>query len=227
MEPRYDAHATWYEEYLQGAAQEHTARTSAALSSALGCGTGVCLDVGCGTGVHAAALHGQGWRVVGVDLSQAQLRYALARLPVAAADASSLPFRTAAVDAVAASLIHTDVSDWEAVLREVARVLRPGGKFAYVGVHPCFVGPFAERSEHALVLHPGYTKPGLMFDGPGIGKGIRPRVGVWHRTLTGVLNAVTAAGLTVDSVQELDPGGGFPDLLVVQASQTAPTDGSA
>jgi hypothetical protein len=112
-------------------------------------------------------------------------------------------------------------------MREVARVLQPGGKFAYVGVHPCFVGPFAERTEQSLMLHPGYTEPGLRFHGPGIGNGIRPRVGVWHRTLASVLNAVTGAGLIVGSVQELDSGGGFPDLLVVQASRAGRAADSA
>jgi len=35
---------------------------------------------------------------------------------------------------------HTDVDDFAAVVREVARVLSPGGRFVYVGTHPCFVG---------------------------------------------------------------------------------------
>ncbi len=41
------------------------------------------------------------------------------------------------------------------------------------------------------MLHPGYTEPGLQFHGPGIGQGIRARVGVWHRTLEHVAFAVT------------------------------------
>ena len=215
-EPRYDAYADWYEEYLHSAASRHTQRTSAALTAALGSGSGVCLDVGCGTGVHAASLRSLGWRVVGVDLSLGQLRHAVERLPVAVANAARLPVRTGAVDAVTASLIHTDVDDWDAVLQETARVLRPGGRSAYVGVHPCFVGPFAELVGDVLRLHEGYSTNGLRFDGPGIGSGIRPKVGVWHRPLASVLNAVTGAGLRVARVQELGAGA-YPDLLVIEA----------
>ncbi|MCU1673541.1 MAG: Methyltransferase type 11 [Frankiales bacterium] len=214
--PRYDAHADWYERYQQGAASGHTKRTAEALSAALGPGAGICLDVGCGTGVHAPRLRSLGWQVVGVDLSHAQLRHAVGRLPVAVADAAALPVRTASVDAISASLIHTDVDDWAAVVQEAARVLHPGGSFAYVVVHPCFVSPFAERMDEKLLLHPGYAESGLRFAGPGIGSGIRPKVGVWHRPLASVLNGVTATGLRIVSVQELGASA-HPDLLVIHA----------
>ena len=46
--PRYDAHAAWYDDYVHGAATEHTARTAEALSVVVGSGRGVCLDVGAG-----------------------------------------------------------------------------------------------------------------------------------------------------------------------------------
>ncbi len=48
MEPRYDAHAAWYEAYLYGDAYEHTGRTAAALSTALGCGSGLALTLAAG-----------------------------------------------------------------------------------------------------------------------------------------------------------------------------------
>jgi ubiquinone/menaquinone biosynthesis C-methylase UbiE len=212
----YDAYADWYEAYLTGAAARHTERTTAALCAALGPGSDVCLDLGCGTGAHAAGLQALGWKVVGIDLSPGQLRHARRRLPVLVADVSSLPFPARAVDVVVATLIHTDVENWSETSREVARVLRPGGRFVYVGVHPCFVGPFAERADSEVRIHPGYTRAGLTFEGPGIGDGIRPRVGVWHRPLAEVINAVVQAGLSLIRVEELAEGP-TPDLLVLEA----------
>ncbi len=216
-ETRYDAHADWYDSYVTGTARPHTQRTSDALCASVGEGSGICLDLGCGTGVHASDLRALGWDVFGVDLSIGQLRHARTRLPVALADACRLPMPAQAVDVVVATLLHTDVDDWDQTVREVARVLRPGGRFVYVGVHPCFVGPFAERVEGQLRIHPGYLIDALTFDGPGIGSGVRPRVGVRHRSLAALVNPVVRAGLTLSRLEE-PVDGSTPDLLVLEAS---------
>lgn len=213
----YDAHADWYAAYVEGPARRHTQRTSAALHEAVGRGPGLCLDLGCGTGVHAAGLQDLGWDVIGIDLSLGQLRHARGRLPVAVADVSRVPLPTRSVDLAVATLIHTDVEDWEAAVREAARVLRPGGRLVYVGVHPCFVGPFAERTDGHVRIHPGYHRDERIFDGPGIGQGIRPRVGVRHRTLPALVNPVMRAGLTLTRLTE-PTDGPTPDLLVVEAT---------
>lgn len=212
----YDEHADWYDDYVNGAAADHTERTSVALAALLGPGPGLCLDLGCGSGVHARACRGHGWQVVGCDLSWEQLRHARVRLPVAVADGARLPIRTGSLDVVAATLIHTDVEDWHAVLREAARVLRPGGRFVYVGVHPCFVGPFAERAGDMVTIHPGYASTALAFDGPGISSGVRPRVGVRHRSLADLIGAVLAAGCSRPGLDETGPGA-TPDLLAISA----------
>jgi len=92
---------------------------------------GPVLEVGVGTGVVARALQGAGHRVLGVDIAAAMLHRAQRRIGprVVRADAACLPFPDAAFgDAVAVWVMHA-VADREAVLREVARVLRPGGRF--------------------------------------------------------------------------------------------------
>jgi ubiquinone/menaquinone biosynthesis C-methylase UbiE len=92
---------------------------------------GLALEVGVGTGVVARALRERGRDVVGIDISPGMLRRALQRLGprVAVADAAHLPFRAGAfTDAFAVWVMHA-VADQAAVLREVARVLRPGGRF--------------------------------------------------------------------------------------------------
>lgn len=64
------------------------------------------------------------------------LRHARGRLPVVQADAARLPIRDDLLPAVIAMMVHTDMPASPAVLREAARVLRPGGIFVHVGVHP-------------------------------------------------------------------------------------------
>jgi SAM-dependent methyltransferase len=149
----------------------------------------------CGTGTHAATLRELGWTPVGIDLSRGQLRYAAARLPVAAADATALPAADSSMPATVCVLAHTDLPDYRAVLREVARVLRPGGRFVHIGVHPCFVGAFADWSDQPRVLIDGrYAERSHTFDA-WCPAGVRARVGAWHVPLADLLNGVTAAGL--------------------------------
>ncbi|WP_052710938.1 class I SAM-dependent methyltransferase [Pseudofrankia sp. DC12] len=93
------------------------------------------LEIGVGTGLIAAAFAGLGWEVVGIDLSERMLAYAARRVPgrVARADASKLPVADGCVDACLAVHVMHLVGDAPAVVTEVARVLRPGGRLAVVG----------------------------------------------------------------------------------------------
>ena len=89
------------------------------------------LDAGCGTGnnlVHFRRFA----RTIGVDLSEEALRFCRTRgVTVARGSVLSLPFPDAAFDAVTSFdvLYHAWVEDDRAAVREVARVLRPGGVF--------------------------------------------------------------------------------------------------
>jgi ubiquinone/menaquinone biosynthesis C-methylase UbiE len=89
------------------------------------------MEVGIGTGIVALALRELGFAVVGVDLSPAMARRARRRLGpvVAVADAAQLPVADATIQqAVSVWLLHL-VADRAAVLAEVARALRPGGRY--------------------------------------------------------------------------------------------------
>jgi SAM-dependent methyltransferase len=87
------------------------------------------LDCGCGTGGMVSQLARRG-RAVGVDLSAEALRLARTRgAAVARADLRALPFADATFDCLTSFdvIYHRWVSDDGAAVREMARVLRPGG----------------------------------------------------------------------------------------------------
>jgi demethylmenaquinone methyltransferase/2-methoxy-6-polyprenyl-1,4-benzoquinol methylase len=93
------------------------------------------LDVATGTGAVARELlAAKGCTVVGLDQSAEMLAEARRRLPAGVAlveaDAQSLPFPDASFDALTFTYLLRYVSDPSATLRELARVVRPGGTVA-------------------------------------------------------------------------------------------------
>jgi len=88
------------------------------------------LDAGCGTGANLAALEGSGRRV-GLDLSADALAGCRTRdlRELVRGDATALPFADGSFDAVLSMSViyHAWVRDPAAALRELHRVLRPGG----------------------------------------------------------------------------------------------------
>jgi ubiquinone/menaquinone biosynthesis C-methylase UbiE len=92
------------------------------------------LDIGCGDG-HFASIAYEDPIDVGIDLREAELREAARRglavyRAVARADATRLPFGDDTFGTVVSNCAIEHIEDDDAVLAEIARVLRPGGTFA-------------------------------------------------------------------------------------------------
>ena len=93
------------------------------------------LDLCCGTGDLAFALARQGARVTGLDFTQAMLDVARRRAASTGADvefvrgdALQLPFDENTFDIVTVGYGLRNLADWEAGLREMIRVTKPGGR---------------------------------------------------------------------------------------------------
>jgi SAM-dependent methyltransferase len=212
----YDDIADWYEnEFLAAADVDDPIGIRRSLGALLGRGSGACLEIGCGTGAYAAQVRDLGWTPVGVDLSTGMLAYARGRLPIARADAARLPVRDGSLAAAVAVMVHTDMPAYPAALREVARVLRPGGTFVHVGVHPAFCGGFADRSDpRAVVIRPGYLD-GHWTKDSWTTNGVRDKVGASHFPLPALLGMFLDAGLTFTDFAE--GGGPVPTTLSIRA----------
>jgi ubiquinone/menaquinone biosynthesis C-methylase UbiE len=97
------------------------------------------LDLGCGQGWYASELARMGYCMNGCDLSEKQIEHARSfaakegvSVDFTVADAARLPYGDESFDfAYAVNMVHhlTVLETREQVLREVARVLKPGGVF--------------------------------------------------------------------------------------------------
>jgi demethylmenaquinone methyltransferase / 2-methoxy-6-polyprenyl-1,4-benzoquinol methylase len=130
------------------------------------------LDVATGTGLVAALLVGSGCSVVAIDqsaemLSAARLRFAAtaarggskrtgeaARVVLLQAEAERLPFEDNSFDALTFTYLLRYVDDPRATMRELARVLRPGGRIGSLefGVPPRLPARLAWRAYTAIAL---------------------------------------------------------------------------
>jgi SAM-dependent methyltransferase len=215
----YDGIADWYEREFLGEGDGNPLKLRELVAELLGPGSGLCLEIGCGTGVHAERVRESGRTPIGVDVSAGMLRYARERLPVALADAAHLPFADASLPAVLAVMVHTDMPHYPAVLREAARVLRPGGVFVHLGVHPCFCGSFADRADpEAVVVRPGYLN-GHWTKQSWTDNGLRDKVGAAHYPLPELLHAFQDAGLAPERFAE--SGTPTPIVLALRARKAA------
>jgi ubiquinone/menaquinone biosynthesis C-methylase UbiE len=216
-EARYDEVAEWYDAEFANSPLGQSAREIAL--RLLGDGPGRLLDVGCGGGGHAVVFAEHGWSVTGVDISTAQLELARARgVEVVHADAATLPFEDESFDAAVSMFTHTDVGDFAAVVREITRVLRPGGRFGYLGLHPCFVGPHAFVHDRDVPeLHPGYRDTSYRTEAPGIWvEGLRAKVGATHLPLGLYLHAFLDARLVLERFEE-PHGRDYPYIVALRA----------
>jgi len=99
------------------------------------------LDAGCGGGRHCVGAQQRGVHAIGVDLDMPSLRIALAGINlgesaggpgggVLCGDVFRLPFPDARFDRVICAEVMEHVHDYSAAVRELVRVLRPGGRIA-------------------------------------------------------------------------------------------------
>jgi SAM-dependent methyltransferase len=222
---RYDGLADAYDAFVDVHAPYYSVAADA-LRRRLLTGPGRCLDLGCGGGHFTAVAVELGWTVVGVDGSADQLRVARRRLPdveLVCADAADLPFDDDSFDAAYSTFTHTDFDDFAAAIAEVRRIVRPGGRFVYVGNHPCFVGATQEQpADGTPRLHPGYRRSGRWdaADAPGATpEGWRVRIGSFvHLTLADFLNAFT--GFSLEAAEELDDGFDYPKTFALTVKAT-------
>ncbi len=203
----------WQDEFTDGADPEYVEQIVPLARQYLG-GAARVLDVGTGEGQLARVLRTDGATLVaGVDPTVAQLRVARERaggVVYARSQADALPFPDGSFDAVVVCLVFEHIPDHVPAIREIARVLAPGGRFVFFLNHPLLQAPNSGWViDHVLEEEYWRVGPYLVEDvtmeelAPGV---VLPFV---HRPLSQYVNAMADAGLLVEHMEEPMPPEGF------------------
>ncbi|HUO49279.1 MAG TPA: class I SAM-dependent methyltransferase [Acidimicrobiales bacterium] len=229
--------AWWQRSFTQGADPEYEEQILPLVDEYVR-GAGRVLEVGCGEGQVARRIAGHGAQVVGLDPAPSQIRAACDRgggPTYLQARAESLPCADASFDAVVACLSLEHVDPFEPAMAEIARVLRPGGRFHFFLGHPLLQAPGScwvddqVFGEQYWRLGP-YLPDDLCIDevAPGV------ELPFAHRPLGRYIHEMGLVGLLVEDMIEpppssdmLEANSGFPNaatiprLLLMRARRVA------
>ncbi|WP_026872030.1 class I SAM-dependent methyltransferase [Inquilinus limosus] len=164
------------------------------------------VDIGCGEGRLTRDLKRLGHRVVGIDASPtlvAAAREADPSMDVRRADAAALPLEDASADLAVAFMSLHDIDAMPAAVREIARILEPGGKLCLAIVHPInSAGRFERRTADApFVIEGDYLRP-FQYSDAVERDGLTMTFHSRHRPLEAYFLALEEAGFLVEALRE-------------------------
>ena len=207
--------AQWYDQLVgENGSEYHREIVLPGVLRLLGASAGqAIIDIACGQGVLCRLLNERKVETTGIDAAKELIEAANNRGPAEihyrAADARDLNFLPAdRFDAAACVLAIQNIHPLPPVFRGVQRLLKPGGKFVMVMMHPCFRGPKEtawgwDETEHVqyrrvnrylkmrktpIVTHPGLAPEGYTW--------------TFHRPLNTYVKSLRQAGLLVETIEE-------------------------
>lgn len=165
------------------------------------------LEVGCGSAPCSRWLATQGAHPVALDISRGMLDHAAALgrstgipVPLVQAGAEHLPFADDVFDLACSAFGGVPfVAEPDRVMREVARVLRPGGRWVFAVNHPMRWMFSDDPGEEGLIVRQSYfdRTPYVEVDANGAATYVEH-----HRTMGDRIRDIVAAGLVVEDVVE-------------------------
>jgi 2-polyprenyl-3-methyl-5-hydroxy-6-metoxy-1,4-benzoquinol methylase len=182
------------------------------------------LDVACGNGLTSRRLAKLGAEVVAFDFAPEMIAHARRRtdgLDVASSisyhlvdatdEAALLELGPSSFDAALCNMALFDMAEIGPLMRALAHLVRPGGRFVFSVIHPCFNNPAAihvaemeDREGEIVTVYSmkvrGYMTP-TVSRGAAMAGQPRPQL-YFHRPLHVLLGAALQAGFVLDGLEE-------------------------
>ncbi|MCP3939820.1 MAG: class I SAM-dependent methyltransferase [Actinomycetia bacterium] len=237
----WEKNAAWWQDGFTDGADPEYVEQIVPIAAELLKGTRRVLDVGAGEGQLARLAASQGSEVVATDITWEQIRVAAERgggPHIVRNAAAALPFCDESFDGVLACLVFEHISDVDAAIAEVARVLEVGGRFVFMLNHPLLQTPNSGWIDDQMIDPPEqYWRVGdYLIEDETIEE---VQQGVFipfiHRPVSRYVNAMAENGLLVAGMIEPAPPPGFlaraaayeaaatiPRLLVLDAVKWGP-----
>ena len=180
------------------------------------------LDIACGNGLTSRRLAALGAEVVAFDFSEEMIAHARRRttehgdrIEYQVLDATDekalLALGAGRFDAALCSMALFDMAEIEPLLRALARLLRPAGRFVFSVLHPCFnsarIQQVAEMEDREGEIVTTYSVKVSGYMTPTISRGVaiagqpKPQL-YFHRPLHALLGACFEAGFVLDGLEE-------------------------
>jgi 2-polyprenyl-3-methyl-5-hydroxy-6-metoxy-1,4-benzoquinol methylase len=180
------------------------------------------LDVACGNGLTSRRLAAMGAEVVAFDFSPEMIRIARQRTTEHAEriayhvldgtdETALLALGTGSFDVALSNMALFDMAEIEPLMRALSHLLRPGGRFVFSVIHPCFNNPHVTQVAEVVDLEgdlvtiysvkvAGYMTPSAER-GAAIAGQPKPQF-YFHRPLQVLLGAAFEAGFVLDGLEE-------------------------
>ena len=212
----WESNASWWiEGFTEGADPEYVEQILPMAAREMA-GAERILDVGCGDGQISRLASSLGAKqVIGIDPTWNQVRVAVERgggPGFARAAAAALPFASESFDAVVACLVFEHIRDVDAAISEVARVLRPGGRFCFFLNHPLLQTPGSGWIDDQILDPPEqYWRIGPYLVEDESLQEVEKDVFIpfIHRPLGRYINTLARNGLFLELLEEPAPPPGF------------------
>lgn len=184
------------------------------------------IDIGCGEGYNTRLLADKGAIIDAIDIASNFIESAIAMeqeyplgIRYAVASVTKLPFNNETFDFATSFMCLMDLPDQEKAFIEAYRVLKAGGFLQFSIEHPCFKTPYLKKVKNSagntiafevgnyFLDSNGKIEEWIFGDAPDEIKRPLPkfRIPNFHRTLSFWINAIIAAGFTIEQINEPYP----------------------
>jgi 2-polyprenyl-3-methyl-5-hydroxy-6-metoxy-1,4-benzoquinol methylase len=180
------------------------------------------LDIACGNGLTSRRMAAMGAEVIGTDFAEEMIGHArrrtidhAERLDFRVVDATDeialLSLGERQFDAALCAMALFDMAEIDPLMRSLARLLRPGGRFVFSVLHPCFNNPhiiqmaeMEDREGDVVTIYSikisGYMTPSVARGAAIVGQP-KPQL-YFHRPLEVLLASGLKVGFVLDALEE-------------------------